>query len=33
VVQAIVVLLAAWIMIVNFLADLVNHWMDPRLRS
>ena len=33
VVQAIVVLLAAWIMIVNFAADLLNHWMDPRLRS
>ena len=32
-IKAIVVLLAAWIMIVNFLADLVNHWMDPRLRS
>ena len=33
VVQAIVVILAAWIMIVNFAADLINHWMDPRLRS
>ena len=33
VVQAIVVLLAAWIMIVNFAADLLNHWMDPRLRG
>lgn len=33
VVQAIVVILAAWIMIVNFVADLINHWMDPRLRS
>ncbi len=32
VVQAIVVILAAWIMIVNFAADLLNHWMDPRLR-
>ena len=31
VVQAIVVLLAAWIMIVNFIADMLNHWMDPRL--
>lgn len=30
VVQAIVVLLAAWIMIVNFIADMLNHWMDPR---
>jgi ABC-type dipeptide/oligopeptide/nickel transport system permease component len=33
VVQAIVVILAAWIMIVNFIADLLNHWMDPRMRS
>ena len=33
VVQAIVVLLAAWIMIVNFAADMLNHWMDPRLRD
>ena len=33
VVQAIVVLLAAWIMIVNFAADLLNHWLDPRLRT
>ena len=33
VVQAIVVLLAAWIMIVNFAADLVNYWMDPRRRN
>ena len=32
VVQAIVVLLAAWIMIVNFAADLLNHWLDPRMR-
>ena len=32
VVQAIVVLLAAWIMIVNFIADMLNHWMDPRRR-
>lgn len=32
VVQAIVVILAAWIMIVNFMADMLNHWMDPRRR-
>ncbi len=31
-VQAIVVILAAWIMILNFAADMLNHWMDPRLR-
>ena len=30
---SIVVLLAAWIMIVNFAADLVNYWMDPRRRN
>lgn len=33
VVQAIVVILAAWIMIVNFAADMLNHLMDPRLRD
>lgn len=33
VVQAIVVILAAWIVIVNFAADMLNHWMDPRLRQ
>ncbi len=33
VVQAIVVLLAAWIMIVNFIADMLNQWMDPRRRE
>ena len=33
VVQAIVVLLAAWIMIVNFAADILNYWMDPRRRG
>ncbi len=33
VVQAIVVILAAWIVIVNFIADILNHLMDPRLRS
>ena len=33
VVQAIVVMLAAWIVIVNFAADMLNHWMDPRLRQ
>ena len=33
VVQAIVVLLAAWTVIVNYAADMINHWMDPRLRA
>ncbi len=33
VVQAVVVILAAWIVIVNFAADMINYWMDPRLRS
>ncbi len=32
VVQAIVVILAAWIVIVNFIADLLNQLVDPRLR-
>ena len=32
VVQAIVVILAAWIVIVNFVADLINQLVDPRLR-
>jgi ABC-type dipeptide/oligopeptide/nickel transport system permease component len=32
VVQAIVVILAAWIVLVNFLADLINQLVDPRLR-
>ena len=33
VVQAIVVLIAAWIVIVNFAADIVNQVVDPRLRN
>ncbi len=33
VVQAIVVILATWIIIVYYIADLLNHWMDPRLRT
>ena len=33
VVQAIVVLLAAWIVLVNFLADTVNRLLDPRRRA
>lgn len=33
VVQAIVVLLAAWIVIVNYIADMLIHWIDPRLRA
>lgn len=32
VVQAIVVILAAWVVIVNFLADLLAQWIDPRIR-
>ena len=32
VVQAIVVILAAWIVIVNFVADILNQVADPRLR-
>ncbi len=32
VVQAIVVILAAWIVVVNFLADLLYHLIDPRIR-
>lgn len=32
VVQAIVVILAAWIVIVNYLADVINQLVDPRLR-
>ena len=32
VVQAIVVILAAWIVTVNFLADILNQTVDPRMR-
>ncbi len=32
VVQAIVVILAAWIVVVNFIADLLYQWIDPRIR-
>lgn len=32
VVQAIVVMLAAWIVTVNFLADMLNQTVDPRMR-
>lgn len=32
VVQAIVVILALWVVLVNFLADIVNQRLDPRLR-
>ena len=32
VVQAIVVILAAWIVIVNFVADLLYQLVDPRIR-
>ena len=32
VVQAIVVILAAWIVIVNFLADILYQLVDPRIR-
>ncbi len=33
VVQAIVVLLATWIVLVHFVADLLCQWVDPRLRQ
>lgn len=33
VVQAIVVLLAAWIVLVHFAADLLCQWIDPRMRG
>ncbi len=33
VVQAIVVILAAWIVVVNFLADVLHQLLDPRLRE
>ncbi|MBR5791557.1 MAG: ABC transporter permease subunit, partial [Ruminiclostridium sp.] len=32
VVQAIVVLLAGWVVIVNFIADILYQYMDPRIR-
>lgn len=32
VVQAVVVILAGWIVLVNFLADLLCRWVDPRIR-
>ena len=32
VVQAIVVILATWIVVINFLADLMYHLVDPRVR-
>lgn len=32
VVQAIVVIMAAWIVLVNFLADIINQFVDPRIR-
>lgn len=32
VVQAIIVILACWVVLVNFLADIVNQRLDPRLR-
>ena len=32
VVQAIVVIMAAWIVLVNFLADIINQFVDPRTR-
>ena len=30
--QAIVVLLAAWVVIVNFVADIIYQYVDPRIR-
>ena len=32
VVQAIIVILACWVVLVNFVADLINQRLDPRLR-
>lgn len=32
VVQAVIVILAAWVVIVNYLADVINQLVDPRLR-
>ena len=32
VVQAVIVLMAFWVVLVNFLADLINQRLDPRLR-
>ncbi|MCI8574165.1 MAG: ABC transporter permease subunit, partial [Oscillibacter sp.] len=31
-VQAIVVILAFWVVLAGMLADLVSQWIDPRLR-
>lgn len=33
VVQALVVILALWVVLSGFLADIINQWVDPRLRS
>jgi peptide/nickel transport system permease protein len=32
VVQAVIVLMAFWVVLINFLADLINQRLDPRLR-
>lgn len=32
VVQAIVVIMAAWVVLVNFLADIISQYIDPRVR-
>ena len=32
VVQAVIVLMAFWVVLVNFLADMINQRLDPRLR-
>ena len=32
VVQAVIVLMAFWVVLVNFLADIINQRLDPRLR-
>ena len=32
VVQAVVVIVAFWVVLVNLLADLINQRLDPRLR-
>ena len=30
--QAVVILLAAWVVVVNFIADILYQYMDPRIR-
>ena len=30
--QAVVILLATWVVVVNFIADVLYQYMDPRIR-